>query len=366
MDERKRTIKEYEDKKRETLNSIDGMLENLGASLLPRSEQDDNSDYFRLTRDISDSEAYIAAIEGDIARLKAVEDDIHRKDQENAALDKDLSRFFTRLGEYILGEHVLKRGEDIEAVKSYQNQAEILYSKVKSLEERLDQNEDRNEGNVFTWIGKNTQGVVLRSFLGKSRNSLQKLFTAAGEKYSQTVSQETETDDGAKTILLEIDALKQESAVFIADLAQLKEERRRINDTYSPDGGPAKKILALERHIARAREELRGVFLRYGLEFEAAGDEEGSAGIAVPLEETDARLLEEIREGRESIRKYDREIEKLTASLAIDEEKAAIAKMEKAIKDHEERIRTGEEAIESLTARIKEAAARIEEQTRLL
>jgi chromosome segregation ATPase len=341
------------------------MLENLGASLLSRQEQDDNSDYCRLTRDISDSGAYITAIEGDIARLKAIEDDIHRKDQENAALGKDLSRLFIRLGEYVLGEYDLKGGDGIEAVKPYQDQAEILYPKIKSLEERLEQAEDRSDGNVFTWIGKSTQAVVLRSFLGKSRNSLQKIFAAAGEKYSQSVSMEI--DDGIRPLLGEIDTLKQEAAAIGADLARLKEERRRINDASSPDGGPAKKILALERHIAHSREELRGVCLRYGREIEAADDEEASAETAVPLmDEADTRLLEDIRESRESIRKYDREIEKLKASLAIDEEKAAIARMEKSIKDHEGRIRAGEEAIASLTAQIKEADARIEELTRLL
>jgi chromosome segregation ATPase len=358
MDERKKTIREYEDKRREVLDSIEGMLENLGASLLSRSEEDDNSDYHRLTRDISDSGVYITAIEEDIARLRAVEEDIQRKDQENAARLKDLSKLFTRLGESVLAE-----GESVDAVKPYQNQAETLYSKIKSLEERLEQIEDRDGGNVFAWIGKNTQGVVLRSFLGKSRNSLQKIFTAAGERYFQTVSGEADDSNGAangvRRLLEEIKTLKQESAVLDAGLAELKEERRRINSTFSPDGGPLKKIQTLERHIAHSREELRGVFLRYGRKIEAAAE-------VPPLDEADARLLEDIRKNRESIQRYDREIEKLTAAIAIDEEKAAIAKMEKSIKDHEGRIRAAEEAIASLTARIKDAGARIEELTKVL
>jgi predicted nucleic acid-binding Zn-ribbon protein len=359
MDERKRTIREYEYKRRETLNSIEGMLENLGASLLPHAEQDDGSDYRRLTRDIGDSGAYITAIEGDIARLKIVEEDIQRKDQENAARIKDLANLFTRLGESVL------ETDCIDAVKPYQSQAETLYSKIKSLEERLEQLEDRGGGNVFTWIGKNTQGMVLRSFLGKSRNSLQKIFTAAGEKYSQSVSSVAAGGNDARPFLEEIDVLKQESAVLVTDITRLKEERRRINDVFSPDGGPARKIQSLERHIALAREELRGVFLRYGREIEAAGD--GGAEAAVPpMSGADIQLLEDIRRGRESIREYDREIEKLKTSLAIDEEKEAVVKMEKAVRDHEGRIRVSEEAIADLSARIKEANARIENLTGLL
>ncbi|MDR2069896.1 MAG: hypothetical protein LBP81_00560 [Treponema sp.] len=353
MDDRKKTIREYEDKKKETLDSIEVMLEKLGASILSHSDQDDDSDYCRLTRDIKDSEVYISAIEEDIARIKAAEEDIQRKDQETTARTKDLSKLFTRLGECVLGD------DCIDAIKPYQAQAETLYSKIKSLEDRLEQLEDRGEGNVFTWIGKNTQGVVIRSFLGTSRNSLQKIFTAAGEKYSQSVSIEIETSDRIRPLLGEIDTVKKDLEVLGAALVRLKEERRRINDAFSPDGGPAKKIQALERRIAHSKEELRGVFLQYGRSIEAEA-------AAPPMEEADTRLLEAIRKSRQSIREYDREIEKLEASLAIDEEKAAIAKMEKAVKDHEARIRAGEDAIASLTAQIGEAKARIEELTRVL
>ncbi|MDR0759134.1 MAG: hypothetical protein LBF74_03375 [Treponema sp.] len=362
MDDRKRRIREHEDKKREALDSIEVMLENLGASLLSQSEQDVNSDYCRLNRDINDSEVYIAAIEEDIARLKAVEEDILRKDQEIIARSKDLALLFARLGE-----RVLEEGDCIDAIKPYQGQAETLYSRIKSLEERMAQLEDRSDSNVFTWIGKNTQGVVLRSFLGKSRSSLQKLYTAAGEKYSQFASAETETAGSARSLLKEIDTLKKEAAVLSSGLTSLKEERRRINDAFIPDGGPAQKIQVLERRIAHAREELRDVFLRYGREVEAVGAQDAGGPISLPpLGETETRLLEDIGKSRQSVREYDREIEKLKASLAIDEEKAAIAKMEKAIKDHEGRIRAGEEAIASLTAQISAANVRIEELTKVL
>ncbi|MDR2246132.1 MAG: hypothetical protein LBE17_05595 [Treponema sp.] len=363
MDNRKRMIREYEDKKKEALDAVGVMLENLGASLLSRSEQDAGSDYCRLNRDINDSKVYIAAIEEDIARLKALEEDILRKDQEIVARSKDLALLFTRLGE-----SVLEEGDCIDAVKSYQDQAETVHSRIKSLEERLDQLEDRSGGNVFTWIGKNTQGAVFRSFLGKSRSSLQKLYTAAGEKYAQFASAETEAAGSARSLLKEIDTLKKEAAALSSGLAALKEERRRINDAFVPDGGPAKKILVLQRRIARAREELQDVFLRYGREVEAAGEAGDAAGPAsLPsMGETERLLLEDIGKSRQSVREYEREIEKLAASLAIDEEKAAIAKMEKAVKDHEGRIRAGEEAIASLAAQICAAQARIEELTKVL
>jgi hypothetical protein len=357
MDDRKKMIKEYEDKKREALASIEAMQEKLGASILSHSEQDDDSDYCRLNRDINDSEAYIAAIEEDIARLKALEEDIQTKDQETTARAKDLSRLFTRLGEYVLED------DCIDMVKPYQAQAETVYSKIKSLEDRLEQIEDRGDGNVFTWIGKNTQGVVLRSFLGRSRNSLQKIFTAAGEKYSQSVSLETGVGGRIKPVLGEIDVINKELAILGVAITRLKEERRHINDAFSSDGGPVKKIQTLERHIAHSREELRDVFLRYGREVEAASD----GGAVVPLmEEAEIQVLEDIRKRRQSIREYNREIEKLEAAIAIDEEKAAIAKMEKTIKDHEARILASEEAITSLTAQIGGAKVRIEDLTKVL
>jgi DNA repair exonuclease SbcCD ATPase subunit len=356
MDERKTSIREYEDKKREALNSIEGMLENLGASVLPRREQDDDSEYRRLSREIRDSEVFITAIEGDIARLTALEEEIQRKDQENDGRARDISKLFTRLGESALAENA-----GVDEVKPYQDQAEALLTRIKSLEERLLQLEERGDRNVFAWIGKNTQGMVLRSFLAKNRNNLQRIYTLAGEKYSQSVSAAPPPPSGIAALFTEIEAARQDSAVLGADLARLREERRRIGDAFVPDGGPAKKIQALERGIARSREELRGVFLRYGRELEASPESR-----AAPLDEADAQLLANIRRGREAVLLYDTEIEKLKASLAIDGEKAAIARMEKAVEEHEERIRSGEEAIANLKVQIEEAQARIAELTRVL
>jgi peptidoglycan hydrolase CwlO-like protein len=357
VDDRKKKIREYEDKKREALTSIEAMQETLGASILSHSEQDDDSAYCRLNRDINDSEAYIAAIEEDIVRLKALEADIQRKDQETAARVKDLSKLFTCLGEYVLED------DCIDAVRPYQTQAETVYSKIKSLEERLEQLEDRGDSNVFTWIGKNTQGMVLRSFLGKSRNSLQKIFTAAGEKYSQSVSLDTYASGRIKPLLGEIEGFNKELSVLGLAITRLKEERRRINDAFSPDGGPVKKIQTLERHIAHSREELKDVCIRYGREIETAS---GGEDIVPLMEEAEIQLLEDIRNRRQSIREYNREIEKLEASLAIDEEMAAVAKMEKTIKDHEARIQASGEAITNLTAQISGAKFRIEELTKVL
>jgi chromosome segregation ATPase len=196
--------------------------------------------------------------------------------------------------------------------------------------------------------------------LGKSRSNLQRLYTLAGEKYSQSG---LPSGPEIAALFTEIETAKQDSAVLDAELARLKEERRRIDETFSPDGGPAKKIQTLERGITHSREELRGVFLRYGHELEVSAAAKSGAP---PLEEADTHLLENIRKGREALRIYDREIEKLKASLAIDEEEAAIAKMEKAIEEHEERIRSGEEAIAGLTRQIEEARARVEDLTKVL
>jgi chromosome segregation ATPase len=368
MDERKKIIRDLEDKRREALGSVDLMWENLGASLLPHLEQDDNSEYRRLLREISDSEERIHVIEEDLVRLRNLEDTIQKEELESAGQAKELSKHYSQLGENILEEE-----DCIDAVRPYQDQADTLISKIDSLEERLDQLEERGDGNVFAWIGKSTQSVVLRSFLSRSQGNLQKVYALAGDRYAQATPSDTKGGE-LRAALESIETLKRASSELSAGLAKLREERRRIVDSFGAEGSPPKRIQTQERIIAHSREQLRLLYLRYGKEAEDGNDEAAGGVEAAGLEgsvEASARvgeiqLLASIRKIRKTIANYEREIEKLKASLEIDEENAAVEKMERTIGDHRKRIEACEEAIKSLARQIEEAKARIEELAKVL
>ncbi|GHU85376.1 hypothetical protein FACS189473_4340 [Spirochaetia bacterium] len=363
MDERKKAIRDLEEQQKTDLASTCALLEQLGESLLSRypdtqdaqqsgaavSAEAELAEYHRLLKDISDSEGYIAAIQRDVTRLKTLEEDIRKQEQDGAEQAKGLGRLYTRIGELVLEDN-----EFAAFAQPYEAQLEALIPKIKSLESRLDELGGKEGPNVFAWIGQNAQGMVLRSFLGKTQSSLQRIYQAAGEKFVLSASGIAVSGAAVLDALSAVDESRKAQAALASELALLREERRRTNESFSVEGGPVKKVQALERHIAHAREELRDLYLRYGKLAEAS-----PAEFAPMLEAADKLLLERAGTLRAAAAENEKRIEKLSASLAIDEEREKIAKMTKAIAEHRQRIAASEGAIRDLSGQIAGAEGRI-------
>jgi chromosome segregation ATPase len=357
MDERKKTIKDLENRKKADLASADALLTQLGETLLPRM-QNEVPEYRLLTQDIHDSEESIRAAQADIARLKKLDEDIRKKEQEVFELNKAISLLYTRVGELVLQDPSFEEFSGL-----YRVQAETLLPKIQSLEGRIEALGERGEPNVFTWIGKGAQGMVLRSFLGRNKSNLQRIFSAAGEKFVQDAPKETIDNASVADALGEIDGFRKAQTAAQTGIALLKEERRRITASFAPDGGASRKIPALERHAAEAREQLRALFLHYGkLVFESPELPE----YAAILESAERQLLDRAAALKSAAGESDRRAEKLRASLAVDEGKAKIGKMERSIAFHRRRIAESEESIRELDVRILEASRRIEELSRAM
>jgi chromosome segregation ATPase len=357
MDERKKAIKDLENRKKADLASADALLIQLGETLLPRM-RNEVPEYRQLTRDIHDSEATIKAAQTDIVRLKQLDEDIRGKEQENAELGKTISLLHTRAGELVLQDPAFE-----EFAGQYRAQAETLLPKIQSLEGRIEALGEREDPNIFTWIGKGAQGMVLRSFLGRNKSNLQRIFSAAGEKFVRDAPKEAIDNVSVLDVLGEINGFRETQTAAQTEIALLKEERRRITASFAPDGGVSGKIPALERHIAETREKLRALFLHYGgLVFEAPEQPE----YAAILENADRQLLDRAASLKNAAAENERNAEKLRASLAIDEEKAKINKMERSIVFHRRRITESEENIRELDGRILEANKRIEELSKSL
>jgi hypothetical protein len=357
MDERKKAIRELEDQKDRDLASVDALLAQVGEALLPRMGEE-VPEYKLLQADIGDFEGQIAGTREDIARLKKLEEDIRRKEQEGAEEARVLSRLYTKIGELILEDPEF---EDFSA--SYRSQAETLIPKIKSLEGRLDVLGEQENPNVFAWLGKSAQGMVLRSFLGKSQNSLQRVYLGAGEKYVPGASRESISNVSVLDTLGEIENCRKAQGALSAELALFREERKRIGDNFSADGGPAKKIQALERSISQSREQLRELYLRYGC---LAAESPDSAEFASLISGEETQLLERAGKLKDTVGETGERIEKLKASLAIDEERVRIEKMEKAIAFHRDRIAESENAIRDLSGQIEESNKKTEELAKLL
>jgi chromosome segregation ATPase len=366
MDERKKTIRELDVKKQEDLHAIDLILEDLGKTLLSRIDRrtdvpaghaslGDLAEYRRILKEIADSEEYIRSIETDTLRLKELEEDIFRKEQHNSEDAKELSQLYTRLGELLM--------EDVgfsDFTGPFRRQIEALVPKIKSLEDRLEELEDGDQNNVFTWIGKSAQGMVIRSFLGKNQGNLQRIYMAVGEKFSSAGSQEPIANPGILSVWGEIEGIQKRIAEQNTALNVLRNERRKLGDSFGAEGGPVKRTQALERHIAHSREQLRSLYLIYGGKIAGGVLEEELASL---LTDGDRLFLDKIKQLRNTIEEYDKSIEKLKASLAIDAERAEITKMEKSIEAHKQRIAVSNEAISDLERHIEESNRHIRELT---
>jgi chromosome segregation ATPase len=357
MDERKKTIKDLETRKKANLASVDALLIQVGEVLLPRI-QNEVPEYGLLARDIHDSEESIAAARADIARLKKLDEDIRGKEQESSELNKTIFLLYTRIGELVLQDPAFG-----EFAGPYRAQVETLLPKIQSLEGRIETLGEQEDPNVFAWIGKGAQSMVLRSFLGRNKNNLQRIFNAAGEKFVQNAPKEAIDNVSVLDVLGEINGSRGTQAGVQTEIALLKEERRRITASFAPDGGVSRKIPALERHIAETREKLRALFLHYGRLVSESPEQPEYAAV---LENADYQLLDRAAALKSEAAENDRRAERLRASLAIDEEKAKISKMERSIIFHRRRIAESEENIRELDGNILEANKRIEDLSKAL
>jgi hypothetical protein len=381
MDDRKKQINELEQRKREQIVSLDMLLIRLGETLLDRvsgSAQENDSIfgelavYKRLKNDIADSETAIQAVEEQIRRFRELEESIEAKEKEDSARSKELAVVYGRLGKLLLdaaaNAAVLSEndsGDYASFCSPYREEADALLTKVLSLEERLAGLEEKEGGNVFTWVGKSAQSLVLRSFLTRAQENLEQLRRNVGERYSrQDYAMLSDHNSGAETAEIEnlcaqIERERAEGRVLIQDLADLKEERRTISGAMNAEGGPLKQIQTLKKNIATVKDELKTLYRRIGAEAASIDNVERRQIITALITPDDQEILDSAARAGRSIHNDETAIEKLQASLAIDEEKAQIEKYRKMIQDKKDKIAQAEKSIIKFEENIKVSEANI-------
>jgi len=381
MDDRKRQIGELEQRKREQIVSLEALLTRLGEALLGReagSGQEDTAfeelaDFRRLKKDIVDSEAAILAVEDQIRRFRELEENIEVKEQEESVGSKELAVVYGRLGKLLLDEAA--GGAATSAVADfcapYRDQADALLTKVLSLEERVTGLEGRDGGNVFTWIGKNAQGLVLRSFLTKAEENLDQLRRTVGERYSRRdeaalPDSEQNSAGEIENLCGEIERKRAEVRVLAQDLAELREERRTISISYNSEGGPIRQIQTLKNHITHVRDELKALYRRIGAEMAGVDGIERRQIVDSLIAPEDRDELDNAARISQSIHDDETMIAKLQASLDIDEEKARIEKYRRMIGEKREKIAQAEKNIMEFEEHIRVAEAGIEKLKALL
>ena len=374
MDVRKKEIAELEQRKRENLAVLDTLLSRLGKAMFGRlgnaSPADcgeaagDVDQYRALQQTIAGAEDAIKNVEEQIRRLREVEERIEIREQEDSAQAKDLTAAYTRLGRLLL-----ESGGDFAA--SRRADADALTSKARSLEDRLAELEQREGNNVFTWIGKNAQGLVLRSFLTKAQDNLAEIYRNAGESFSKPdASREDPADGELAALLAEVRRIGEQSRALADELAALKEERRKISGGFNSGGGPLKQIQVLKSQIAQTQDALNVLYRGFGAEAASIAGAETTEGrrrfIASLARAEDAPDAEQAARLDNAIRSDETAIEKLRAALAIDDEQAAIKKFRGQIADKKARIAEAEKAIAALEASIRDSENHIEQLQKIV
>jgi len=373
MDERKKQIEALERSKRESRVSLDSLLTRFGESLFSRIadtpvECEEVTEYRQLQKDIDDSNSAIYLVEEQIRRQRELEEEIGLKEQENKERLKELAGIYTRLGKVLLED---KSGVYAGFAAPYRDQADALNAKIDSLQSRIEGLDQKEGSNVFSWIGKNAQGLVFRSFFVKAQENLEQLYRGAGEAFSRrgkeagNPEENAENNDTAQAAALSTEI--EDACARLADLSEetkkLQDEKRLITAGFDAQGNPLKQIKSLKSHIGHARTELGILYLRFGSQAVSAEKPEFMRALIAP---EDQEVLDNADRLNRAIQDNETAIGKLRAALAIDEEKAKIEKCRNSIEDKKKRIDDAQKAIADLQDSITDSEKHIEELQKLL
>ena len=369
MDDRKKRIEDLVKNSQESRSSLDTLLENFGEALYSRIKEmstpeafgpdfEDIVQYNTLLQDIEESNLSIAKIEEKNHRFIELEEAIETREQEEKARAKEMAGFYGKLGRALLEDSSY---DDYTSL--FKEQADSLRTKLESLQTRIGELDNKEGGNVFTWIGKSAQGLVLKSFLSKTQESQEQLYHNIGERYSNRDSV-SEVDDVA-FIRLEIDNLRAVSNNAQNEISMLKDEKRIISAGFGIDGNPQKQIQSVKNHISDVNETLCALYRTFGAQAAAIVDVDITPDrryfIDTIVTAEDGEIIGRAVRLNQSIADNESAIVKLRASLAIDEEKAKIEKYKKSIEDRKIKIIELEAAISEFEDSVRDCENNIQE-----
>jgi hypothetical protein len=256
-----------------------------------------------------------------------------------------------------LGTGVLEDPRYSEAAAPFAEQRELLVSKIDALTGAQEELGENGSSNVFAWIGKGARTVINRTSLLQNKKALEKLLEKAGESFSQSAGA-VAADGALADLAARIGQSRELLRVVSEKNAALREDRQRIRGDLGAAGGAVKGVRILEKNRGRAEEERRALCQKFG---GRVCDPAHKKRFAFLLKEEDAEILEKAGELRNAIRNDDKKIEKIRASIVIDEERSSIDKMKRSIADHRDSIARAEAAAAELEERIKTSERRITE-----
>jgi len=366
MDDRKKRIDDLIKNNQESRVSLDALLENFGEKLYSRTkdinetkpEFEDINQYKAYLQDIVESNVSIGKIEEKNRRFKELEDAIEIREQGEKERAKEMSGIYRRLGKALLGNQAYN-----DYTSLFKEQADALSAKLDSLQNRIGELDNKEGGNVFSWIGKSAQGLVLKSFLSKTQESQEQMYHNIGERYSgrEALTQ----DDEVAVIIHELDSLRSVSHTIQEEISVLKDEKRIISAGFGIDGNPQKQIQSVKSHIEQVKEDLRSLYKHFGAQASGIMDEELNPErkyfIDTIVTAEDGETIGRAVRLNQSLIDNEKAVGKLRASLAIDEEQLKIEKYKRSILEKKSKIIDLEKAIADLEESVRDSENSINE-----
>jgi hypothetical protein len=379
MDDRYRTIRVLNEKRREDLLFQTRTLEDLGKSLAERLDGvlpgTREGDYRRFKQEIAESEASIEVIREALARINALDEEISVKLMEKADRQEEAAALYIRCGRRLL---------DMRPVPAecgpHRRQQELFLTRSAPLEDRL-QELEAGTGGIFSWLSRAIQTLIIRSSLKRIGRQLDRIYLQAGEAYARAAAGAAAGDSGTEDsggadistgtgaggsttvenpgdeefslLLRDIRILQQNLAELDGALGVLEQEKTKIRGSFGFAEKPARRIKILQERAGRRRQDLQELYLQIG---ESAG-----TVFKDSLNDEDRSALEKARNYGDSAAETGREIERIEAGIAVDKEREKILKFEKAVLGQKNRAAESEKNITELNRKIAEAHKRIDE-----
>jgi methyl-accepting chemotaxis protein len=349
---RKRDIRKLEEKRRESLQFRDRILEDVGKSLFERLDETALSgagkEYRRFRQEITESEQSIHSIRDAVNQIKQLNEEISVKKQEQAERAEELEILLTALGKSLLG------GTDLPpSLLPNKRQLDLCISRKNSIEDRLLDTEN-GQGGFFAWISGGVKTMILRSSLKKCGNLLERIYCRAGQKYLDEPEEEN-ADAASAPLLRDARSFRRDSEELENTLRLLEAEKQKAETSLGFRGSPFRRIKALEQQAGKSREELRELYHKTGEDAAA-----GRQPVFAVLNGEDKARLEEAGRFQKSADEKAGEIEKIETAISIDRECRELARLEKALVNRKNRIADDEKAISELDRKVTETRDRIE------
>lgn len=369
MNERKQTIRDLSERKKEYLQALDSVWEQLGSCILeqnPDKELEEHaahevSEYSRLKRDIQESESVKSRIHNILQRIQELKETEHTEKKTKDRIQKDIESTRIELGKAVLDDMASVK---LASIEPYAQTRELILSRIRELELERMQQETDDTANLFVKIGKSAKLLLNKTALSQQRRELEHLYSetgkiASGLDYSSVAPGDTvkETLDLLFRYQEELDSVTQR----IKETLDAKTGEEAILKDLDDARSAQAQLTALQKKMEEDAKQLKLLCRRFGQRV----FNESECFSEVKKQQAVLELCEKATVLQDSIETANTRIQKLEAEIQIILIRAEIEKLNASITAHETKIEEENKLIKELKRKIADSEHKIKELSKI-